>query len=200
MESGTIRGRSCRRQRCLGRGHELRIPAAEGVAQLVIEDACPDLEQEVGTLRCPAHLLLLDHPFAHHLVDRRLHERIGDRLASAVALTVARDPGGVGPDVAAELHHRLAELALRWTGLLDVEVHLQVLDHLESPEDVAHFSRSSSSATSTAVSPPRPLAICPMTVRRIVMWNQSMRCSAWGLRYSGSSRTSLPPSVRKVIC
>src|SRR5438105_2161397 len=88
----SLRGRpeqsvgSCR-QRCLGRGRELRIPASEGVGQLVVEEACPDLEQEVGTLRCPAHLLLLDHALAHHLVDRRLYERVRDRLTGAVALT-----------------------------------------------------------------------------------------------------------------
>src|SRR5664279_2811298 len=37
-----------------------------------------------------------------------------------------------------------------------------------------------------------------MTVRRMVTWNQSSRCSESGLRYSGRSRTSSPPSVRKV--
>jgi len=67
--------------------------------------------------------LLFDHPLAHHLVDRRLHERIGDRLASAVALAVVGDPGGVGPDVAAELDP-LAELALARIGVVDVEVRL----------------------------------------------------------------------------
>src|SRR5438093_4481656 len=59
LESGTIRGRSCRRQRCLGSGHEFRVPASEGVGQLVVEHACPDLEQEVGASLRPAHLRLL---------------------------------------------------------------------------------------------------------------------------------------------
>src|SRR3989442_15938123 len=52
-----------------------------------------------------------------------------------------------------------------------------------------HFSRSSSLATSVASSEaaalPRPLAIWPMTVNRIVMWNQSIRCSALGIQVEG---------------
>src|SRR5664280_3373257 len=44
----------------------------------------------------------------------------------------------------------------------------------------------------------RLLAMLVMTVRRMVTWNQSSRCSESGLRYSGRSRTLSPPSVRKV--
>ena len=41
----------------------------------------------------------------------------------------------------------------------------------------------------------RPLA---MTVRRMVMWNQSRRSSELGFKYNGTSRMSSPPSVMKV--
>src|SRR6266851_8778163 len=54
-----------------------------------------------------------------------------------------------------------------------------------------HFSRSNSSARSVIrfgfSREWRPLAIWLITVRRMLMWNQSNRCSAWGLRYSGSA-------------
>lgn len=46
------------------------VPAVEGVGEVVVEDAGADLKQEVGAAGTPAHLLLLDHPFAHDLVDR----------------------------------------------------------------------------------------------------------------------------------
>ncbi len=44
------------------------------------------------------------------------------------------------------------------------------------------------------------LAYWPMMVSRMVTWNQSRTCSACGLRESGRSRTSSPPSVKNVIC
>src|SRR5450759_2342785 len=59
------------------------------------------------SLRRPAHLLFLDHALADHLVDRRLDERARDRLPIAIALAIIWYPGAVGPNVAAELGHRL---------------------------------------------------------------------------------------------
>jgi hypothetical protein len=47
-----------------------------------------DLEQQVGASGSPAHLLLLDHAFAHYLVDRRLDERAGDSFTSSPPLAV----------------------------------------------------------------------------------------------------------------
>src|SRR4051794_31063860 len=43
-----------------------------------------------------------------------------------------------------------------------------------------------------------PRAYWFRTVRRMVMWNQSSTCSASGVTNSVSTRTSSPPSVRKV--
>ena len=37
--------------------------AVEGVVEVAVEDARSNLEWEVGTSWCPAHLLALDHPF-----------------------------------------------------------------------------------------------------------------------------------------
>ena len=76
----------------------------------------------------PAHLLLLHHPLADDLVDGGLGEGTGDDLASPVTLAVVGDVGGVGPQVAAELADRFAQLALLGTGAVDVEVELEVFD------------------------------------------------------------------------
>src|SRR5450756_240616 len=89
------------------------------------------------SLRRPAHLLLLDHPLAHHLVDGRLDEGARDRLPVAIPLAVVRYPGPVGANVAAELDHGLQQLALLGAGVLDVEVHLEVPNRLQRAEDVA---------------------------------------------------------------
>ena len=89
----------------------------------------------------PAHLLLLHHPLADDLVDGGLGEGTGDDLASPVTLAVVGDAGSVGPQVAAELADRFAQLALLGTGAVDVEVEveveLDVFDGLQRPEDVA---------------------------------------------------------------
>ena len=53
------------------------------------------------------------------------------------ALPVVRDPVGVGPDVAAEFAQRLHQLALAWTGVVDIEVHLEVPAYLQGTDDVA---------------------------------------------------------------
>jgi hypothetical protein len=68
-KSGALPTGSCRRSTDMVRP-EARIPAAHGGVPLVIEDLRSHLEQQMSTRRCPLHLLLLDHPFAHHLVDR----------------------------------------------------------------------------------------------------------------------------------
>jgi len=109
----------------------------EVVGEFVVEHPGADLEWEMRPPGCPAHLLLLHHPLAHHLVDRRLRKGAGDGLAGAVALPVVGDAPGVGPDVAAELGHRSLEFALFWAWVLDVEVHLQILRRLQGTEDVA---------------------------------------------------------------
>jgi len=97
-ESGTNWGRS--RGQCLpicGVG-EAGIPAVEVRGQFVVEDAGADLEEQVGSTRSPAHLLLLHHAFADDLVDGGLDEGAGDGLPGAVAIPVVGDPVGVGPE------------------------------------------------------------------------------------------------------
>jgi hypothetical protein len=59
----------------VGVGYEVGVPAVEVVGEGVVEDSAADLEELVGASWCPAHLLLLDHASADHLVDRRLGGR-----------------------------------------------------------------------------------------------------------------------------
>ena len=51
-----------------------RIPANEGLPELVIEYLRPHLEQIVVAGFAPSHLLLLHHALAHHLIHRGLRE------------------------------------------------------------------------------------------------------------------------------
>jgi hypothetical protein len=44
------------------------IPSAKRFVPIFVEYLSADLEEEVGTAWSPLHLLLLDHPLAHHLV------------------------------------------------------------------------------------------------------------------------------------
>ncbi|HXZ70645.1 MAG TPA: hypothetical protein VEH31_07225, partial [Streptosporangiaceae bacterium] len=140
--------RRCRRERdkvgrLRGERHRVQYPAEAGVpavkvaGELVVQDAGADLEQEVGTGGCPAHLLFLDHALADDLVDRGLGERGGDGLASTAALPVVRDPPGVGADVAVELADRPEQPGLLRAGLGGVEADEDVVDDLQGAEDVA---------------------------------------------------------------
>src|SRR5574341_637895 len=67
-------------------GSHARIPAAEGVAPLVIQDLDPHLQQQMCASLRPAHLLPLFKAFGDHLIDRRLDEAGGDPLAVAEAV------------------------------------------------------------------------------------------------------------------
>ena len=63
----------------LGRcGFHLGVPAAESIAQLVIQHTGPHLEQKVRPALAPPHLL---HPaLANHLVYCRFHSVVAKRL------------------------------------------------------------------------------------------------------------------------
>jgi hypothetical protein len=63
---------------------EIWVPRLEGCRQLAIERAGAELQEQVSTLRRPAHLLLLHHALAHHLIDSGLDERARDGLAGTV--------------------------------------------------------------------------------------------------------------------
>src|SRR5215471_13282991 len=67
---------------------ELRVPAPEHFIQFVVENLRPRLQQQMRSFQRPAHLLLLDEPAAHHLVDRRFYERRADRFPLPVSLPV----------------------------------------------------------------------------------------------------------------
>jgi len=51
-----------------------RIPANEGLPELIIEHFGPHLEQIVRAGLTPSHLLLLNHALAYHLIHRGLRE------------------------------------------------------------------------------------------------------------------------------
>ena len=141
----------------------------------------------VGTSRRPAHLLLLDHALAHDLVARRLHEGVGDRLARAVALPEVRDPVGVGPRCSGRIRPASSPAC---AGLNRRRRHRGPSRGPRLPAGHGrrcrarenHVSRPSCWAARAPIPASMPLTICPITVRHIVMWNQSIRCSARGLR------------------
>jgi len=58
-----------RRRRRLGPLHS-RIPCSECGAEVVIQHLHPHLEQPMGPVLRPPHLVLLRHPRAYHLIDR----------------------------------------------------------------------------------------------------------------------------------
>src|SRR5664279_670175 len=125
-------------------------------------------------------------------LDRGFHERGGDDLVGAVALPVVGYGRGVRGEVPAELAYRLGEfvlpvLVLLATGVLVFEVGGDVVG-LQRAEDVAvpqkpfqPFQLGGEGDRHLGWTR-RPLASCIITVIRIVMWNQSSRCSACGSR------------------
>jgi hypothetical protein len=86
----------------------------------------------------PTPLLLLDHPFADHLVHRRFHKRRRDRFAVAIPIPVVGDEGPVDLDAVMKFTHGLEQL-LHPLRSIDarVEVTLQILSKLQGPVDVA---------------------------------------------------------------
>jgi hypothetical protein len=67
---------------------EVRIPAAEYRPELVVERLDPHLEQQMGRVFRPLHLLLLAEAVADHLVHGGFDKAGADPLSSAVALTI----------------------------------------------------------------------------------------------------------------
>jgi hypothetical protein len=60
------------------------MPALEVSAQLLIEHAGSYLQQSMGAVWCPPHLLFLDGAFADYLVDGRLDQSGRNRLAVSI--------------------------------------------------------------------------------------------------------------------
>jgi len=68
IETITNRGLGCLPLRNLYSFHRW-VPPFEGRPQIVVQHLRPHLEQQMRALLGPAHLLFLDHPLAHYLVD-----------------------------------------------------------------------------------------------------------------------------------
>src|SRR5689334_13257728 len=107
-----IKPSSVRASRTLGRGSGRggdwdlivvdghgRVPSGKQVPECAVEGPGAGLQEQMGALFGPLHLLLLGEALADHKVDRGLHERGRDRLAAAVTRAVVRDRGGVVLDV-----------------------------------------------------------------------------------------------------
>src|SRR5664279_2609143 len=89
----------------------------------------------------PAHLLLLDHAFADHLVDRGFHERGGDDLAGGSAprswAWPRRSRRGTRRTRVPPWRVCLAVLVVLAAGVLVFEVGGDVVDGLQRAKDVA---------------------------------------------------------------
>ena len=83
----------------LEQGRHVRFRLSErcpqSIAKLAVQICCPDLHEHVSTVERPAHLLLLDHPFADERVHRGLGEGRGDAKPGSVALSVVDDRAAV---------------------------------------------------------------------------------------------------------
>ena len=86
------------------------MPAAEIRLELAIQHLCPHLQKVVRPKLTPPHLLLLDHALAHDLINARLREGRGDRLAVPVPVAAVRNVRPVHGDVALELSQGLQGL------------------------------------------------------------------------------------------
>ncbi len=153
---------------------------------------------KMGAPLAPLHLLFLHHALAHHLVHRRFHKARADPLAVAVALAVVRDEAGIVLDVRVELLHRFAQFPCcaivarrrprprgrpRRTAsparLEHIAMPQKPFEPFELPHHIVTECATSSRSSVVSASLWRSAA---WSVRRIVTWNQSSRCSACGLR------------------
>jgi MmgE/PrpD N-terminal domain len=78
----------CRRRHLLNLNVHVGIPALEDGTQLPVERLHARLQQQMRTEFGPLHLLFFTESFAHHLLDRGLHETRRDRLAVAISLPI----------------------------------------------------------------------------------------------------------------
>ncbi|GAB7541358.1 hypothetical protein CS8_010210 [Cupriavidus sp. 8B] len=93
------------------------MPSFDERSELVIEHGSPNLQKCVRLLWAPGHLLLFDKALAYHLVDGRLDETGGNRLPTAIAVTVVHEEAPVVIEVDDELLELGEELGLLRTGL-----------------------------------------------------------------------------------
>lgn len=72
-----------------------RVPLAKQPLQLVVQNLRTHLDQKVGTLLRPLHLLLLHHPLTDYLVHRGFDERCRDPLLVAIPFPEVWNEGAV---------------------------------------------------------------------------------------------------------
>ena len=72
-----------------------QVPLAKQPLQLVIQNLRTHLDQKVGTLLRPLHLLLLYHPFTDYLVHRGFDECCRDPLLIAIPFPEVRNEGSM---------------------------------------------------------------------------------------------------------
>src|SRR3954452_15755025 len=128
-----------------------RITLPEGVLERAVQHGGAHVEEGLHRRSVPAHLLRLVHALGHDLIDRALHERRRDRLATPPS-------GRVG-------HQR---------ALVTLEVAQQVADVSLEAADAGHVTHVLALGESRGgVSPPR----APRTVRDTLA-SYGSRCSA----------------------
>src|SRR5919112_940792 len=88
-------------------GSHGRIPSGEQVAQCAVESFGSGLQEPVGALLRPLHLLFLGEASADHEVDSGLSERGGDPLAVEPAFAVVRESCSIVGDVGGQVGGRL---------------------------------------------------------------------------------------------
>ena len=74
---------------------ERSVPVPEGILERLVEHVDPDREKGLNGVAIPAHLLALDHPARHELVDGGFDKGSGDRGALATPLPIVRQGVGV---------------------------------------------------------------------------------------------------------
>src|SRR5215471_13098036 len=163
----------------------------------------------MGATQGPRHLLLLDEPPADYLVDGRFHKGCRDRFSLPVSLAKVRYELSIVVNVRLKLANALAQFLCRTAVRLNqTQVHDQITQTLQRLLRVSvqeqMFSRCPGAwirqRRSRAAPPARPWSAAATRSPRMVMWNQSIRCSLCGCRYSCTRRTSSPPSDMNTTC
>jgi hypothetical protein len=93
-----------------GFGSELRVPSAERLLELVVENPRPGLQQKMGPTQRPLHLLFFDESSADYLVPGRFDECRADRFPLPLTLAEVRDELAVIADVGSKLIKAVDEL------------------------------------------------------------------------------------------
>lgn len=80
---------------------------------------------------CPSHLLLLAHARANHLIDGRLDEGCGNRLAVPIPVAVIEYERLIEDEILVQFSERFEQFLLRTSVFEALEINLQMLDRLK---------------------------------------------------------------------